>query len=534
MGHVSEATTDIAQGRGGRSSRTDANPGAPVEEYQLFEQVWYWSKSQNKWVAAVVHELGPNDKAYNLNIKRGARAENMRKKDSDTPPARLAVVVDDGVTPAHNSAIARNPGQGVAPTPANPAQRGSNQMSVSEFRDKRHLPPPATGQEEGITGMPGAWSGPGPSQAPAGAENGVLSPGEAQGKQIMESCPPKLSQQAQAPKSSPRENIKGYNIGTQLPLPTNSTARSGSPSGSEDGLPPRGPSSSSQFQFPYMGTGLENADLSSRSRNSQGAIGGFTPAAASRCQSTRTIAAPLVESLEHLELEFTGDFKPELEPLRSTLLPQIGCTQHAEVQEMKGFAGGLNLGVWYVSDPMYEQEFVLKLVRGHRIASGVPTEVENLRRLAVQHPEMLNDEVLSFPFKVFDCISPELKLDLIVMRKVPGQRLAEIIATKCAFCQMDKLMPIFRRIGQVLAQFHTRYHNLQHGDFQPSNIFVDEGTDDVIFIDVGGIGVPTVDDDRQHFFKAMRILADNYGPQFEREGRAYFDEGYELGRRQPS
>ena len=54
---------------------------------------------------------------------------------------------------------------------------------------------------------------------------------------------------------------------------------------------------------------------------------------------------------------------------------------------MGGFKGGLNQGIWIVSDG--DQHLVLKQSRCQRIASGILTEAENFVRILKDHPEIL-------------------------------------------------------------------------------------------------------------------------------------------------
>lgn len=207
---------------------------------------------------------------------------------------------------------------------------------------------------------------------------------------------------------------------------------------------------------------------------------------------------------------------------------------------MQGFRGGLNEGVWFMSDPdnvpsepskqgpgNASGDLVLKLVRCHRVASSVPTEAENFIKLFRDHPRIIDDPNLAFPCMIFSCmLTGQKRHDLIVMRKVRGERLAELIARKWYGNQRQHLMQILERLGTALGEFHARYSNKQHGDFQPSNFFYDEATDLISLIDNGGIGIPTTDTDIQHFTKSIKLLADCYGPQLGSDGLHAFERGY--------
>jgi hypothetical protein len=232
-----------------------------------------------------------------------------------------------------------------------------------------------------------------------------------------------------------------------------------------------------------------------------------------------------------------GPFDPKQPGLQAQLLQKLGVVQGTgTIVPLPGFQGGLNEGVWILSGTMQtagpqrgrRDELVLKLVRCKRIAPSVLTEAENFMELQKNYPSLTTDSSLAFPMKILACMGPGnvKRNDLIVMRKVGGQRLAELIAHKWYGNQVPQLMDIFEKLGECLAEFHHRYGNAQHGDFQPSNVFYDEEDDKIALIDMGGMGVPTLETDVQHFTKSMILLAEAYGPALHRDGMRHFDQGY--------
>mmetsp|Transcript_73049 Transcript_73049/g.191507 ORF Transcript_73049/g.191507 Transcript_73049/m.191507 type:complete len:800 (-) Transcript_73049:100-2499(-) len=260
------------------------------------------------------------------------------------------------------------------------------------------------------------------------------------------------------------------------------------------------------------------------SLTSVGRAGGVSPARSSRWQS-----------LEQGELQMGSDaFNPSQAGLRQQLTSKMGLPASSTIEEMQGFRGGLNEGVWYLSEPSQgagvpREELVLKLVRCHRIATNILTEAENFLKLFRDFPGILNDKHVAFPVKIFSChgLGGTKRHDLIVMRKVRGERLAELIARKWYGNQVPQLMQILEKLGVCLAEYHNRYGAAsQHGDFQPSNIFYDEETDEITFIDVGGMGVPTMETDVEHFSKSMNLLAEAYGFQLAIDGIRVFEQGY--------
>ncbi|CAK8996625.1 Hypothetical protein SCF082_LOCUS4871 [Durusdinium trenchii] len=113
------------------------------------------------------------------------------------------------------------------------------------------------------------------------------------------------------------------------------------------------------------------------------------------------------------------------------------------------------------------------------------------------------------------------------MKKCPGERLCEFVAHKFYANQMSQLTHALELVGQSLSQFHFRYGHEQHGDFQPSNIYYEESTDTVTFIDVGGMGVPTLGGDVDHFHQCIRAMTSSYQANLFVELLRAFDKGYQ-------
>lgn len=296
----------------------------------------------------------------------------------------------------------------------------------------------------------------------------------------------------------------------------------------------------------FMGTGLEfrrPQQLQQQQQLQQPDVAGYSPATSSRPNQLTSItptASSSVSSSFGVPLELRelrvpgGQFTPVHASVHSQLVQHLGLSSSASVEEMQGFRGGLNEGVWFLTDTRRNgsrEELVLKLVRGHRITPTILTEAENFLRMSQEHPGIIQDPSVAFPCKIFNCVGEgtNKQQDLIVMRKVQGSRLAELIAHKWYGNQAAELMHIFSRVGEVLCDFHCRYNNAQHGDFQPSNIFYDEDRGEVTMIDVGGMGVPTTDTDVQHFSKSLKMLADAYGNQLATDGLRSFEQGYAKG-----
>lgn len=248
--------------------------------------------------------------------------------------------------------------------------------------------------------------------------------------------------------------------------------------------------------------------------------------------------------LEVGELDIgSGSFDPTQSSILSQLVSKLGISQNSTIEEMTGFRGGLNEGVWFLTDNEQStppKELVLKLVKCIRISPRILTEAENFVKIYAQHPKIAYDPAVAFPVRIFKCLgsAPEQqhRYDLIVMWKCKGERLAELIAHKWYQKSFDDLWKIFDRLGQCLASFHSRYSECQHGDFQPSNVFYEEDTDDMSLIDIGGMGVPTAETDVEHFGKSLTLLSQlpTYGSQLLLTGQRSLENGYASSKRSAS
>jgi hypothetical protein len=228
-----------------------------------------------------------------------------------------------------------------------------------------------------------------------------------------------------------------------------------------------------------------------------------------------------------------GKFNPTEQLMKDQLLSLLGYSKTSTIEALTGFRGGLNEGVWFVKDPP-AKDLVLKLVKCNRVSNRILTEAENFVKLLADYPKIASDDALAFPVRIFKCLGPpperQHRYDLIVMWKVKGDRLAEVIARKWYAKDHELIWKIFERLGETLAEFHHRYSDSQHGDFQPSNVFYDQEASQFSFIDIGGMGVPTRETDTEHFNKALKLLADAYGSQLT-NGQRSFEGGYAAGKR---
>jgi len=231
-----------------------------------------------------------------------------------------------------------------------------------------------------------------------------------------------------------------------------------------------------------------------------------------------------------LHQQDAGPFDLSQPEVRRQLLSTLGASNANTLERLPGFQGGLNDGVWSLCEPSTakrpEQEWILKLVKGTS-STGLPTEAQCVSQVSQQHPAVFGDHLLAFPRMTLSCICAGSKThDLIVMPKAPGQRLCEVVAVKCYSGRRDELQRIIRSVGTAVAMLHKRYPQVQHGDMQPANVFWDESSSRVTFIDIGGMALRCFSSDVEHFEKSLRMLSKSYGHEFGVETIRAFHKGY--------
>lgn len=212
----------------------------------------------------------------------------------------------------------------------------------------------------------------------------------------------------------------------------------------------------------------------------------------------------------------------------SQLEAKLGHNGARHVEPLGRCTGGRNEGLWllkYVNGS--NAKYVLKLISCHRCHYTVPTETETFLKLSKEHPGLSTDKEMAFPLKLFACQNPgPRRYDLIVMRPAPGLRVTEVLHNKWHRKQIEDIMKILRCIGACLKRFHVRYRNTQHADLNSSNIFWDDATGAVTFIDLGGMGCPTIETDNEYFKKAFRMMVAKTWGAITEEACRMFDAGY--------
>lgn len=221
----------------------------------------------------------------------------------------------------------------------------------------------------------------------------------------------------------------------------------------------------------------------------------------------------------------TRQFEPNDPLIRSKLLAELHVSPWASIQAAKAAGGGLNSGVWYLKDGL--DDLVLKLVKFDAKAPAEFRESEAFLRMAQTCPGITGDQMLSFPRHLFHVLDDRRRrcFDLIVMKRAPGEMLAHIVASKVYGGRIKELRSIIRTIGACLCRFHKTYGNKQHSDLGAQNIFYDESTKKVTFIDLGGMGLKTDKTDVQKFTAGLNMLASFYGSNLE-DCASCFEEGY--------
>lgn len=191
------------------------------------------------------------------------------------------------------------------------------------------------------------------------------------------------------------------------------------------------------------------------------------------------------------------------------MLPQIcaglGEPVTGELTRHNGRFGGQNAGIYGLT--CRSKEYMLKVIPTTRRHSGVPTDTENLLKRLSEHRNIQQDKLLAFPKKIFRLMNScnEATHDIHVMDLALGELLSVFLsASPC-----EKSLRVLGRLGWQLRRFHEAYDNKQHSDFHCSNIVYDEKSDQFTFIDCGGMGTPSTENDVQHFVKSLRLMHDS-------------------------
>jgi len=223
-------------------------------------------------------------------------------------------------------------------------------------------------------------------------------------------------------------------------------------------------------------------------------------------------------------------FDPCQQPLKAQLLQKMRMQPNTLVEPMRGGIGSCNAGMWILRDSA--QCYVLKLVRTNTAFVGPvqPAESEKFAKLCRENPGIVTDPSLSFPCKIFHCLSKSgVKThDLVVMRQVVGARVSEVIMQKLHSKQTQELMRILEQFGVFLADFHTRYNGMQHGDLTPANIFYHERSGRFTLVDVADLAPrnPVIQSDTDRFTSSLKLLSHFFGPDLFMQGKAQFEAGY--------
>lgn len=540
-------------------------PPGMAPTYQVGDDVEYYSMTHHQWMQAKVLKVNPGSDTYDLDVKKGAQGKRMRYLMQNSPPEVQPPLSASPEVPLAMSsdprlamlaaAMRSQMGPPMQPSTMLPAQ--ALKLAVSHQPSSTVQPSVQLGthMRNAATRGVSPASGRIGLQLPVAAVStsaGSSLPAGAQVVHVAVGSPTRKCQAGYSPAHSP-EVVVAHAQKPSIGLPVQSRSSSPQrPKGST--TPPHplaagakhisrrslpGPSASSSA-WPSLLVGGRDVNQQECTSMAMCSAGHAVPSAVAdprqapapqlRARSAVAICTPSGAGrlLEFAELQLGAEsFHPQRAAVRSQLLAKLGLPANSAITEMQGFRGGLNEGVWFIKSGV--EDFVLKLVRCNRIAQNVLTEAENLMRISREHPQTMHDPCVAFPFKIFSCLGMggAKKNDLIVMRKVRGERLAEWIARKWYGKQTPQLLQVFEAIGARLAEFHARYGNAQHGDFQPSNIFYDEDHDEIFFIDVGGMGVPTMETDAEHFKKSLVLLADTYGQQLAVDGCHRFELGYQ-------
>lgn len=548
--------------------------GDALTPFEVGEKVEYWSDTYQQYMPAFVQRVRDDGVTYDLDVKRGAQRRKMRgvvsapKAANDGPqqktsqhPQNARQVhgsegVNDGIeSPVHQVVHAetiapRSIHKAGSATSGIPSRVRASTVDNTQTNQKFVQAPTHTAPVPSGAFIRASSSTPATKQS-KGLKSGMLCRLEGLRATPQHNGTTGTLEQYDAAscrwtirlESGEVKSVKPDNLIPQAPVVT--IRHAASPDKSKDASialsatpsatpPPKGGAAPAMHAAPVKLAPPHQAHTAVRSAspNVIRVQGEWTPV---------EMPVPPAEKFEEIQIG-TDAFDPVTPgSVQQQLISKLNVSPMVNVEEMQGFRGGLNEGVWIINDSQSPSradaggggalgalDLVLKLVRCFRLAPTVLTEAENFMKICRMFPDIVVDPVVAFPLKIFTCIGPDGngRYDLIVMQKAPGQRLADLIAHKWYGNQVPDLMIILEKLGAALNDFHSKYNNSQHGDFQPSNIFYDEDSDKVSFIDCGGMGVPTMENDIEHFSKSLRLLSGAYGPQLLSDGMRHFEGGY--------
>lgn len=250
-----------------------------------------------------------------------------------------------------------------------------------------------------------------------------------------------------------------------------------------------------------------------------------TRLAESRVSRVRAFAecSPRTLALEELIIH-DSRIDPCRPSLKQQLVERMCAGRPAGIQRMAAQHGGLNMGVWLLTDAC--QDLVVKMVTNTRFM-GLPTEAEVFLDLARRYPQLMDDMSIAFPIKIFGCSATDgTRRDLIVMRRAKGECFANVMAKKLDDGRVADLLQDLESFGRFLAGFHAR-HGLQHGDCQPANVIFDEASQRFSLIDVADIASPNIKKtDVEHFAAGILSIAKRHGQGACEDLKRYFSMGY--------
>eukprot|EP00392_Amoebophrya_sp_AT5.2_P014421 g14570.t1 len=128
--------------------------------------------------------------------------------------------------------------------------------------------------------------------------------------------------------------------------------------------------------------------------------------------------------------------------------------------------GGLNKGV-YVAEGAQMESKVIKVVKAGSPHPGLLSEAENCHKQKQELPGLLLDEAVTFPSHIIrvEHVLPESgereALDVFLMRKARGQRLAETLASMWR-SNKHRVFDLLNQLGRFLKAFHLRYPQKEH------------------------------------------------------------------------
>jgi len=164
--------------------------------------------------------------------------------------------------------------------------------------------------------------------------------------------------------------------------------------------------------------------------------------------------------------------------------------------------------IYTVWDEKRRKEQVLKVLLDASPKALSLFEQEATVLASLHHPGVPKVEPNSY-FQVTVGSSPQLVLPCLVMEKITGQTLEDILKYYSQGCPEAWVQNWLKQAVYILRELHQR--QIIHRDIKPSNLMLREGTDQLVVIDFGG--AKQIGDKKVNYqMSSTRLFSPGYSP----------------------